>query len=155
MWPGKRANIRKMCKECHLCAVAKDYGRSGRQPLEPNKVDYLEPLQKVDLGLVGPLPKAKDGLQHLIVLQYCFSKFPVVGCLKSGEASVLTRWPCDNVLTVYGVPEEMITDCKTQLSSVEFEEFLKKNGIKHFKTAPFTPTTDGLVEPYSMVERFN
>lgn len=62
MWPGKRANIRKMCKECHLCAVAKDYGRSGRQPLEPNKVDYLEPLQKVDLGLVGPLPKAKRWL---------------------------------------------------------------------------------------------
>ncbi|TRY76177.1 hypothetical protein TCAL_14746 [Tigriopus californicus] len=55
----------------------------------------------------------------------------------------------DQVLTVYGVPEEVVTDQGVQFMSGEFANFLKSSGIKHCPTSPFHPASDGLTERYN------
>ena len=42
----------------------------------------------------------------------------------------------------------MVTDNGTQFTSQEFTEFLKLNGIQHYKSAPYHPTTNGEAERY-------
>ena len=45
-----------------------------------------------------------------------------------------------------GLPEVIVSDNATNFTSEEFEQFLKKNGVKHVKTPPYHPASNGLAE---------
>jgi len=46
----------------------------------------------------------------------------------------------------YGIPAQLLSDIGSQLTSKEFQQFLKRNGIKHITSAPYHPATNGLAE---------
>ena len=46
------------------------------------------------------------------------------------------------------LPTQVVTDNEAQFKSQEFEEFLKLNGIQHYKSAPYHPTTNFEAEHY-------
>ena len=46
----------------------------------------------------------------------------------------------------YGIPAQLVSDNGSQFTSEEFQQFLKKNRIKHITSAPYHPTTNGLAE---------
>lgn len=47
-----------------------------------------------------------------------------------------------------GIPEQIVSDNGPQFTSHEFDEFIRKNGIKHCKSAPYHPATNGLAERF-------
>lgn len=47
-----------------------------------------------------------------------------------------------------GIPEQIVSDNGPQFTSREFEKFTKLNGIKHFRSAPYHPATNGLAERF-------
>ena len=49
-------------------------------------------------------------------------------------------------IATFGIPETLVTDNGSNFTSVEFENFLKLNGIHHIKTALYHPTSNGLME---------
>ena len=51
-----------------------------------------------------------------------------------------------SLFSVHGLPEVLLTDNGTVFTSSEFEEFMKKNEIRHVKSAPFHPASNGLAE---------
>ncbi len=46
----------------------------------------------------------------------------------------------------YGLPEVLVSDNGPQFTSEEFQKCLKANGVKHARSAPFHPATNGLAE---------
>lgn len=46
----------------------------------------------------------------------------------------------------YGVPAQLVSDNGPQFTSEEFQQFLKRNGIKHITSASYHPATNGLAE---------
>ncbi|UYV63976.1 hypothetical protein LAZ67_2006231, partial [Cordylochernes scorpioides] len=48
----------------------------------------------------------------------------------------------------FGLPEILVSDNGRQFVSSEFEEFTIINGIRHTKTSPYNPSTNGLAERY-------
>ena len=46
----------------------------------------------------------------------------------------------------FGLPEMIVSDNGTCFVSREFEEFLRKNGVKHTTSAPYHPSSNGLAE---------
>ena len=46
----------------------------------------------------------------------------------------------------HGLPEIVVTDNGSNFMSSEFKSFLQKNGIRHITSAPYHPSSNGLVE---------
>ena len=56
------------------------------------------------------------------------------------------------VFSVFGLPEQLVSDNRQQFVSSEFAHFMKENGVKHLLSAPYHPAINGIVE--RMVEMF-
>ena len=50
------------------------------------------------------------------------------------------------MFATHGLPEIIISDNGTAFTSNEFQEFTSKNSIRHIKTAPYHPASNGLAE---------
>ena len=46
----------------------------------------------------------------------------------------------------YGLPQQLVSDNGPQFSAEEFSMFLKSNGIKHIRCAPYHPASNGAAE---------
>lgn len=72
-----------------------------------------------------------------------YSKWPEVRVKSVTTASstldMLREW-----FAVHGIPEQLVTNNGTQFTSEAFEIFVKQNGIKHVKSAPYHPASNGL-----------
>ena len=49
---------------------------------------------------------------------------------------------------MFGLPQQLVSVNGPQFISVEFEKFLKENGVKHVRSAPYHPLTNGLAERF-------
>ena len=50
------------------------------------------------------------------------------------------------LFAAYGLPEQVVTDNGPQFVCKDFANFVKLNGIKHIKTSPYHPASNGAVE---------
>ena len=53
-----------------------------------------------------------------------------------------------HIFAAYGLPEQLVSDNGPQFVAKEFEDFMLKNGIRHIRSAPYHPATNGLVERF-------
>lgn len=51
-----------------------------------------------------------------------------------------------NLFASHGLPEVVVSDNGPAFISEEFEAFLKENGCKHIRCAPYHPASNGLAE---------
>ena len=50
------------------------------------------------------------------------------------------------MVVLYRIPEQLVSDNGPQFLSEEMNQFLATNGVKHIRSAPYHPSTNGAVE---------
>ena len=50
------------------------------------------------------------------------------------------------VFAAFGLPKNLVTDNGLEFTGAEFQDFLKRNGIQHLRSAPYHPATNGLTK---------
>ena len=53
-----------------------------------------------------------------------------------------------SVFARYGLPKQLVSDNGPQFTAREFEECMRQNGIKHLKSAPYHPASNGEAERF-------
>jgi len=82
-----------------------------------------------------------------LVVVDAHSKWPEAIPMNS-TTTVKTLEVLRQLFSSYGLPEQIVTDNGPQFISDEFATFVKCNGIKHTRTAPYHPASNGLAERF-------
>jgi len=136
-WPGIDAEIEAKVKSCHVCQLIRN--NPPPSPLIPWEFPQ-RPWERLHADFAGPL----EGRMFFIVVD-AFSKWLEIVPM-STATSATTIEALRSMFATHGLPEVLVTDNGTQFTSGEFQTFLERNGIRHLRSAPYHPATNGQAE---------
>ena len=139
-WPGLDQEIEELVKGCTQCQSVRNAPEVA--PLHP-WLWPTKPWKRIHIDFAGPL----RGHSYLILVD-AHSKWPEVIDMKSNTTSAATITELRKIFARYGLPEQLVSDNGLQFVSAEFTQFLKSNGVKHIKSAPYHPSTNGIAERF-------
>ena len=136
-WPNMDTEIETKVIDCLQC-------QENRK--SPPTVPMLpwewpsKPWTRLHIDHAGPFM----GKMFLVIVD-SHSKWLEVRIVHSATASS-TIQELRSVFATHGLPEMIVTDNGMAFTSYEFQEFTSRNGIRHIKTAPYHPASNGLAE---------
>eukprot|EP00117_Sycon_ciliatum_P027910 scpid26178/ scgid22563/ Retrovirus-related Pol polyprotein from transposon opus; Protease; Reverse transcriptase; Endonuclease len=140
-WPSMSKDASEFARTCSTCWKRQ---RNPPQPLQPSEI--LPVWYRVAVDLV----EIEDH-HFLSVIDYG-SRYPELLLLSSTTSRVIIQ-ALSEVFARHGLPVELVSDNGPQLVSDETETFLRKAGVKHIKSSPRYPCSNGMVERFHGVVR--
>ena len=138
-WGGLDKDIETLGKSCQSCQA--NQSNPPLAPLHP-WVWPEAPWKRIHVDFARPF----QGHTFIIAVD-TYLKWP--------EAVVMTTTTSEKTIEVlramfaqHGLPEQLVSDNGPQFTSTEFAEFLKGNQIKHIRSAPYHPASNGLAERF-------
>ena len=138
-WPSLDQHIEDLIKGCIHCQSNRDLPASV--PLNP-WVWPAKPWQRIQIDFAGPFL----GRMFLIVVG-AHSKWPEVFNMNQTTSSH-TIQVLRHLFSHYDLPRQLVSDNGPQFVSAEFQQFMQMNGIKHLRSAPYHPATNGQAERF-------
>ena len=124
-------------KECHPCQVNRKAPPNA--PLHP-WIWPNRPWSRLHIDHAGPFM----GKLFLVVVD-AHSKWLEVKIVPS-TSSQATIHALRSIFAIHGLPDIIVSDNGTAFTSSEFNDFMQKNGIRHIKSPPYHPASNGLAE---------
>ncbi|EGT56984.1 hypothetical protein CAEBREN_22921 [Caenorhabditis brenneri] len=138
-WKGLDSQIEKVVQNC--CSCQENAKMPRVVPLKPWPVPEAV-WKRVHVDFAGPV----DGLWFLVVVD-AKSKYAEVKLTRSISA-VATVDLLDEVFSVHGYPELIVSDNGTQFTSQFFQDMCTSYGISHKTTAVYYPRSNGAAERF-------
>ncbi|UYV73818.1 K02A2.6-like [Cordylochernes scorpioides] len=132
-WPGIDKSIEDMARQCTICQESAD--------MPPSMITEWtwpeKPWHRLHLDLAGPFM----GRMFLVIVD-AYTKWLKIFILRDIASKTIVDC-LRQVFGRFGLPEFLVTDNGRQFVSREMEEFTRMNGIRHTKTSPYNPSTNG------------
>jgi len=138
-WPGLDSQIEKLASSCAACQETRN--TPPKVPLHPWQWPN-KPWSRVHIDFAGPFLN-----RFFLVIVDAFSKWPEVIEMSTSTATKTVE-ALRHVFAIHGLPDLIVSDNGAQFVSDEFNQFLKQNGIRHIRSAPYHPATNGLAERF-------
>ncbi|XP_060110918.1 uncharacterized protein K02A2.6-like, partial [Heteronotia binoei] len=136
-WPGMDEEIEGWVRRCQPCQESRPNPPSA--PVHRWESNG-RPWSRLHLDFAGP----HQG-QLFFILVDAHTKWleviPVTSTSTAAAVRALRR-----VLCTHGIPDTLVTDNGTAFTSREFREFTERYLIRHIRSAPFHPATNGQAE---------
>ena len=135
--------VATVTRECNVCQRFKGCSRGGEplcmrnasKPYEQYAIDLLE------------LEPAEANARYLLVGVDVCSRFLNAVPIKDKKAETVCAALCQRILpTLMRVPDIIISDNGPEFRASAFEQLLRDHNIKHYRTIPYLPHTNGRVE---------
>ena len=139
-WKGMRSDMVAFCRACLVCASRKG---GLKPPLTPIPVGRLFHWVAVD---ILQLPLTTQGNCYVVVFMDYLTKWPVAFAIPDQKAETIAKMFVENIVCRHGIPEELLSDRRTNFLSTLIHEVCKLLGVKKINTSGYHPQTDGLVE---------
>ena len=136
-WPNMDQEIERMVKSCTECQV--HCSAPPVAPLHPWKWP-THPWSRLHLDFAGPFLN-----NMFLILVDSHSKWLEVFQMSSTTSTAVIQ-RLRTVFAQFGLPATIVTDNGSNFTSLEFKEFLQRNGIAHVTSSPYHPASNGLAE---------
>lgn len=104
------------------------------------------PLEKVFMDIVRPLPKSNKINAYIITLQDDLTKYSWAVPVENHEANTVAYYFVIHFICSHGLPKSLVTDCGTEFLSRVFVEVCRLLKIKKLSTSPNHPRSNGSLE---------
>ena len=138
-WHKLDTHLEDMVKSCTSCQSVKDAPPVA--PLHP-WIWPTKPWERIHVDFAGLF----QNKMFLIVVDV-HSKWPEVMQMTSTSAEQ-TIIVLRQLFASYGLPLQLVSDNGPQFTAIEFQHFLKGNGVKHIRCSPYHPSSNGLAERF-------
>jgi hypothetical protein len=118
-WPGMTSDIEKYCRQCHNCAARKP-PKPSKSPL--GSITFSQPLERVAVDILGPLPKTAANNRYILVISDCFTRWTEAIALPNQEAETVAKAFVNNYVSRFGAPLQLHSDQGTNFTSKLFED---------------------------------
>ena len=146
-WPNMHKQIADWCRFCKPCAATKTH--HGRHKAELCKMLCGEPMDRIGIDHVGPLPRTPEGNEYLLVVTDYFSKWAEAYPVPNVSAAVTADVLVTQFITRFGTPFVIHTDQGSAFESELFQNMTKLFEIEKTRTTPYHPRSDGLTEKFN------
>ncbi len=143
-WPGYKRDVALWCQRCDTCARKKSGPPRKRAPLCQELAG--EPLQRVAMDIVGPLPRTSRGNAYMLVVGDYFTKWVEGYAIPDHTAQTVADCFVEEFVCRFGVPARVHTDQGADFTSNLFHQVCELLDIKKTRTAPYRPCSDGFIE---------
>lgn len=133
VWPSMNHDVKRLVKNCHLCNQAKPSNSALLGFL--NSEREVQPMDKLFIDYLGPLPRTRKGNQYILVAIDAFSRFIWLVPSRNVTAGI-TIAHLTNIFSLFGPPKQMVSDNAPAFRSGPFRSFCFNNAIKHITTTP-------------------
>ena len=141
-WLQMYRDIETYIKACDICQWKEKLHKNTT--LIPITVN--EPLEKVGIDLVDPLPITINGNRYIVVAVDYLTKWAEARAIEDASAQSIIPFLYEDIVMRHGFPRELLSDRDTTFVNEIIKELLEKYQIKHRLSAPYHPQTNGLVE---------
>ncbi|PFX31379.1 Uncharacterized protein K02A2.6 [Stylophora pistillata] len=128
-WPNMDRELESEVQSCSQCQLHQKAPADA--PLHTWEWPG-QPWSRVHIDYAGPYKDA-------------YSKWMDVHIMQS-TTSAATIVKLREIFAIHGLPETIVSEKGPNFTNAGFEELLAKNGIKHTKTAPYHPASNGQAE---------
>ena len=137
-WPQLDSDLETMCRNFHECCLnsAKPLSAPAHPWIVPN-----QPWQRIHID------HAQWGKHLLLIMIDAFAKWPEVHVVSSTSATQ-TIDKLRTTFATHGIPVTLVSDNGPPFISVQFEVYMKANGILHKRVPPYHPSSNGLAENF-------
>ena len=137
-WPQLDSDLEATCRNCHECCI-----NSAKPPSAPAHpwIVPKQPWERIHID------HAQWGKHLLLIMIDAFTKWPEVHLVSSTSATQ-TIDKLRTTFATHGVPVTLVSDNGPPFTSVQFEAFMKSNGISHKRVPPYHPSSNGLAENF-------
>ncbi|XP_060126817.1 uncharacterized protein K02A2.6-like [Zootoca vivipara] len=136
-WPGIDREIEAWVQHCQTCQESRpDPPRAPVQPWESAR----HPWSRLHVDFAGPF----QGKTFFIVVD-SYTKWLEVALVPSTSTAAAIR-VLRKLFATHGLPDTLVSDNGTAFTSEEFQTFTAQNAIRHIRSAPFHPATNGQAE---------
>ena len=136
-WPGLDSQLESKVKECVACQSSRK--SPPKVPLHPWEWP-TKPWVRLHVDFAGPFLG-----KTLMVIVDAHSKWLEASIVSSPSAEQ-ALWVLRHVFSTHGLPEVLVSDNGSAFTSAQFQTFVKLNGFRHVKSAPYHPASNGLAE---------
>jgi hypothetical protein len=144
-WPGLDQDVTQYIKGCKTCQMNKETHHSIKLPLTITDTKTT-PWDKVYLDVVGPLAMTQSGMKYILTCQDNLSKYFIAIPLQNQTAEEVTNAFVKNIILIYGIPTEILTDQGSNFMSDVFKRICKLFKIEKIHTTAYHPESNGALE---------
>ncbi|CAG2230871.1 unnamed protein product [Mytilus edulis] len=145
-WPAMKSSITRYCKECDQCAARKSLKRN-KAPLGQYLVG--EPMERVAIDILGPLPLTKRQNRYVLVLCDCFSKWTEAYAIPDQESLTIARTIVNEFICRFGSPLQLHSDQGRSFEAKLFQDLCDLLKIDKTRSTSQHPQSNGSVERFN------
>ena len=113
-WPNMYTDAMNYANSCPQCAIVEGTGRRQKPLLQPIVTEC--PFQIVGVDVME-LPITAQGIRYAIVFQDLFTKWSLVFSTPDQKAKCIAQLLVEEIITIFDVPEAILSDRGTNLLS--------------------------------------
>lgn len=146
-WPTMKTDIKKYVQECAICEKSKIHKHTCT-PLQITSV-ATAPFEKIYIDFVGEInPNSEGGHKYIMSISCDLTKYLIMVPTFDATALTAAKIIVEEVCLIFNFPKMIVSDNGPAFTAEIFKQMAKLLDIRHIKTTPYHPQSNGSIERY-------